>query len=1116
MRKKKFFSNMFILSVFLTLTGCHSTTKTAQAGNNKLWEGFINPPQESRPRIWWHWLNGNITANGVQKDLEWMHRIGLGGFHNFDANQFTPQIVTNRLDYMSAPWKLLYKDMITKADSLGFEMGIAGSPGWSESGGPWVSLRESMKKIVWSETDIKGTTSYNGKLPQPPITSGAFQGMPTQAENGWAIPNYYEDIKVLAVRMPDDYISLELLHPRITTSGGGNFTVNQLSNGNYTDGILLPNKEDGSDTWIQYEFDKPQSFCSVLQSGGGRQVEGCYSTVTLQYSTDGSHYTDIAQLPGSGKVNVSALTFKPITARYFRLLFHDTPIPQEELETNPFAKMFGVKNFKTPGKLISEFNLLTIPMINHFIEKAGYSASGQLTSFTTPTVTQKQSIKQSNILDITKQVTTDGTLHWTPPTKGHWKIFRIGYSLTGKVNAPAVLEATGLEVDKLDADAVRRYFNTYLDLYKDATGGKMGNQGIHYMITDSWEAECQNWTPKMEAEFKHLRGYDMNAFFPTLMGYIVESTDKSERFLWDFRKTIGDLIVNNHYGTLTDILRQRGMERYSESHESGRVMMADGMEVKRDAAIPMSAFWTPLDTSLTHCRPELTADVKESASVAHLYGKPLVAAESLTAIGNAWGWSPASLKPSADMELAQGLTRFVLHSNVLQPLDDHKPGIGLGPFGHWFNRHETWAEQAKPWIDYLARSCYMLQQGKFVADVLYYYGDDNNITSLFANQLPKMPNGYTFDFINSDAILHNLSVNNGMLTTTSGATYKVLVLDRNTAKMSLAVLKQLETLVQQGAFVIGKKPVATPSLMDDEATWTTIVNRLWDGQAVTNYGKGCIFSQSSLQDVLQRMQVAADCKISSSHADADLLYVHRDLGGNHIYWIDSRNGYSQNITVTMRVSGMEPQVWDPVTCSISYPSYRIQDGKTTVSLDLGPYDTRFIVFADKAKANEYICKNEPLTSFEDLSSSWSIKFDGLGCQKTIDCTQLMPWNESKDTSIRYYSGTATYTKHLELKRIPKTEYYLDLGKVNELAEVIVNGLSAGILWRAPFRCRVDKLLHKGDNTIQVKVTNLWVNRLIGDEQPGAKRLTWTSRKFYDSTDPLRQSGMLGPVILYKK
>lgn len=762
---------MFILSVFLTLTGCHSTTKTAQAGNNKLWEGFINPPQESRPRIWWHWLNGNITANGVQKDLEWMHRIGLGGFHNFDANQFTPQIVTNRLDYMSAPWKLLYKDMITKADSLGFEMGIAGSPGWSESGGPWVSLRESMKKIVWSETDIKGTTSYNGKLPQPPITSGAFQGMPTQAENGWAIPNYYEDIKVLAVRMPDDYISLELLHPRITTSGGGNFTVNQLSNGNYTDGILLPNKEDGSDTWIQYEFDKPQSFCSVLQSGGGRQVEGCYSTVTWQYSTDGSHYTDIAQLPGSGKVNVSALTFKPITARYFRLLFHDTPIPQEELETNPFAKMFGVKNFKTPGKLISEFNLLTIPMINHFIEKAGYSASGQLTSFTTPTVTQKQSIKQSNILDITKQVTTDGTLHWTPPTKGHWKIFRIGYSLTGKVNAPAVLEATGLEVDKLDADAVRRYFNTYLDLYKDATGGKMGNQGIHYMITDSWEAECQNWTPKMEAEFKHLRGYDMNAFFPTLMGYIVESTDKSERFLWDFRKTIGDLIVNNHYGTLTDILRQRGME---------------------------------------------------------------------------------------------------------------------------------------------------------------------------------------------------------------------------------------------------------------------------------------------------------------------------------------------------------PQVWDPVTCSISYPSYRIQDGKTTVSLDLGPYDTRFIVFADKAKANEYICKNEPLTSFEDLSSSWSIKFDGLGCQKTIDCTQLMPWNESKDTSIRYYSGTATYTKHLELKRIPKTEYYLDLGKVNELAEVIVNGQSAGILWRAPFRCRVDKLLQKGDNTIQVKVTNLWVNRLIGDEQPGAKRLTWTSRKFYDSTDPLRQSGMLGPAILYKK
>ena len=1121
MDKKIIIHKMFVLSVLIALTGFNSVIASAQTNDNTLWQEFLNPPQESRPRIWWHWMNGNITAEGVQKDLDWMHRIGLGGFHNFDANQFTPQIVANRLDYMSPPWKTLYKSMVATADSIGFEMGIAGSPGWTESGGPWVPLQESMKKIVWSETDIINGMVFDGVLPQPSITSGAFQDMPTQAENGWPIPDYYEDIKVLAVRMPDDYISLKDLNPIVTTSGGGNFTVDQLSNGKYNDGVMLPNKDDGeylsseTDTWIQYEFAKPQTFCSVLQSGGGRQVQGCYSTVTLQYSIDGSHFIDIAMLEGSGRVLVSAQTFSPVTARYFRLLFHDTPIPQEEIEANPFAKFFDVKNFKTPGKMISEFNLLTIPIINHFIEKAGYTASGQLASFVTPTATQRQCIRKDDIIDITEQVKDGYHLKWTPPSDGHWKLFRIGYSLTGKVNAPAVLEATGLEVDKLDADAVRRYFNTYLDMYHDASGGLMGKQGIHYMITDSWEAECQNWTPRMESDFKRLRGYDMNTYFPTLMGYIVGDNESSERFLWDWRKTIGDLIVSNHYGTLTNILRERGMERYTESHESQRAMMADGMEVKRDADIPMSAFWTPLDGSLTHYRPELIADIKESASVAHLYGKPFVAAESLTSIGNAWGWSPATLKPSADMELAQGLTRFVLHSNVLQPLDDHKPGIGLGPYGHWFNRHETWAEQAKPWIDYLARSCYMLQQGQFVADVLYYYGDDNNITSLFADRLPAMPKGYAFDFINSDALVNDLTVNdNGCLVVPSGASYQVMVLDDNAARMSLPVLQRLAELVHSGAVIIGKKPVSSPSLMDNDSVWSTIADQLWSGEAITCYGKGKVFSDGSLQKILVDKGVTPDLEISSPLTDTELLYVHRILGSRHIYWVDSQNDYAQTVTLDLRVDGMEPEIWDPVTCEVTHPTYNINYGRTKVTLNLGPYDTRFVVFAKKANTDKSIIKEDNPTQVYELSKGWTLAFDGPGCKKTVDYPELTPWNESADESVRYYSGTVTYTKRIVLEQTPDSEWYLDLGKVSELAEIIVNGQSAGLLWRAPFRCQIGHLLHAGENTIQVKVTNLWVNRLIGDEQPGAKRLTWTSRKFYEATDPLRSSGMLGPVVLY--
>ena len=385
----------------------------------------------------------------------------------------------------------------------------------------------------------------------------------------------------------------------------------------------------------------------------------------------------------------------------------------------------------------------------------------------------------------------------------------MGYSLTGITNHPAPAEATGPEVDKLNAEYVKTYIDHYLDNYRDASGGRLGKGGLAYVVTDSWESGTDNWTDNMIAEFTRRRGYNPRPWMPVLTGRIVSSAQDSDRFLWDVRRTLAELLAENHYGTIAAELHARGMGQYGESHEEGRATIGDGMEMKRYDDVPMAAMWTQ-QPGVNAEQYGYNADIRESASVAHIYGRNLVAAESLTAATNPWAWSPQTLKPTADKELAMGLNRFVIHSSVHQPLTGKAPGLTLGPFGQWFNRNEVWAEQAGAWITYLGRSSYLLQQGKFVADIAYFYGEDSNLTAIFAAKSPAVPDGYNFDYVNADILMHTLDVKDGRITTASGMSYRVLVLDPYSLQMSLPVLKSLQTLVQQGATVIGEKPVGTP------------------------------------------------------------------------------------------------------------------------------------------------------------------------------------------------------------------------------------------------------------------------------------------------------------------
>jgi hypothetical protein len=639
-----------------------------------------------------------------------MHRVGIAGYQNLDAALQTPQVVERRLAYMTPEWKEAFRYAISMGDQFGMEMAIAGSPGWSETGGPWVPTSHGMKKYVWSETVLEGRKPFRGKIVPPPGTTGPFQHIRLREESGavaTAPPEFYADAAVVAFRVPVG-ASGENTQAKITCSGEG-LDAAMLSDGDLETATKVPIPALGSQSWIQFEYPAPHTvsavtyvtkdpdFMEALATGIGAPER------TLEASDDGQNFRVVATLAGGDSPEFT-ISFEPVKARYFRVAFKHIPPPPipswaEGIDHDSFEpKPTSPKSYE-----VAELVLHSESRVNLFEEKAAFVPENDLYQYATPHVGASAVIRKSDVIDLTSKMRPDGTLEWTPP-EGRWIVLRIGYSLLGITNHPATPEATGLEVDKLDHRFVRDYFEKYLDSYKETVGAdEMGKKGIRYVINDSWEAGSQNWTENMLAQFKKLRGYNATPWLPVLSGRIVESSEASDRFLWDFRITIADLIANEHYGQLEETLHERGMGHYGESHESGRAFVGDGMEVKKFNEVPMSAMWTQ-SPGVNKPQYDYNADDRESASVAHIYGQNIAAAESLTASAAPWAWSPATLKPTADQELLNGINRFVIHESAHQPLVGKAPALTLGPFGQWFNRNETWAEQAGPWVNYLARS----------------------------------------------------------------------------------------------------------------------------------------------------------------------------------------------------------------------------------------------------------------------------------------------------------------------------------------------------------------------------------------------------------------------------
>ena len=1091
-------------------------------------DGFKNPPASARPRVWWHWMNGNITKEGIKLDLEWMNRVGIAGFQNFDAALQTPQVVDKRLAYMTPEWKDAFKYAITLGDQFGMEMAIAGSPGWSETGGPWVPPSQGMKKYVWSETVVEGGKPFTGKLAHPPSNTGAFQSLGVREQFGGPSPNlpeFYADSVVVAFRVPGGESEHGAL-PKVTSSGTG-LNAGMLSDGDLEKTTKVPIPEQGSESWIQFEYPGPQTVRAVsyvMKDPNFLEVIAWRLSApetTLEASDDGQNYRKVVSL-GGGSAIQRTVSFPPVTAKYFRVVFKRlAPPPLPAWAEGMDMKVFPIGLSDRPTSYeIAELVLHPDARVNHFEEKAAFVATGDLYAYATPPVDVSMVIDKSDVVDLTSKMHSDGTLDWTPPG-GEWVVLRFGYSLLGITNHPATPEATGLEVDKLNHQFVKDYFEKYLDSYKETVGpGEMGEKGIQYVINDSWEAGSQNWTDNIEAQFKTLRGYDPTPWLPVLTGRIVESAEASDRFLWDFRKTIADLIANEHYGELEAVLHERGMGHYGESHEDRRAFVADGMEVKKFNEVPMSAMWTQRP-GVNEVQYGYNADNRESASVAHIYGQNIAAAESLTAAAAPWAWSPATLKPTADQELLNGINRFVIHESAHQPLVGKAPGLTLGPFGQWFNRNETWAEQAASWVNYLARSSYMLQQGHFAADIVYFYGEDSNLTAIFAHTAPDIPAGHGFDYINADGLIHELSVRNGLIVTKSGMEYKVLALDPYSRNMSLTVLRTIRALVESGATVAGPKPTGDPSLADDQAEFDRLATDLFgDGSGVHRVGKGTVYAGQKLGDVFDALKLNPDFSYSPSNGDSNVQFAHRRLTDADIYFVDNRSDHEAVIDATFRIMGKTPELWRAETAEMSPSSFKVADGRTTIPLRLEPWGTVFVVFRRTASTTSLAIPKVRETQLATIRGPWNVAFQsGRGAPASITMDELSDWSRSENSGVRYFSGIATYTKTIQAS--PEwfkkgSRLWIDLGDVKNLAIVIVNGREVGEPWHAPYRVDVTSALKPGENKITIQVINSWVNRLIGDQQPDEAKYTFADVKPYTANSPLLPSGLLGPVAVIRE
>jgi len=739
-------------------------------------------------------------------------------------------------------------------------------------------------------------------------------------------------------------------------------------------------------------------------------------------------------------------------------------------------------------------------------------------------------VNKKDVLDLTSKMDKDGNLNWDAP-EGEWSIIRFGYTCTGSHVSTSSGDWQGSVLDYMSKEAFDFYWNDVVEPIFKAAGDHVGKT-LKYMETDSWECGGMNWTDNFPEEFKNYRGYELKSFLPIVAGYVVNDINTSNAFLNDFRKTLGDLVAHNHYARFQEYAHKYNMGIQPESAGPHAGPM-DGIKNYGFSDIVMSEFWSP---SAHRPLPEDRYFLKQASSAAHIYGKKIVGAESFTTIGPNWNdelWHDQ--KSSFDHEICAGLNRTYFHTFTCSPPEMGLPGQEYFAGTH-VNPQVTWWKQNGAFINYLHRTQSVVQEGKFVADVLYYYGDHVPNIFPFKHSDPAgvMP-GFDYD-VTDETIFLQLKMENGKIVVPGGVEYRVLVLP-NHKVLSMAVLEKMESLLKQGARIIGYKPESSASLVggeNEQNRFHKLADKIWGGEpkekGENKYGNGMVVWGTTAREYLLKNDIPTDFNIIGNDSKTDFDFIHYTIGKSDVYFVTNQTTDRQKINSQFRISGKQPELWDALTGEIREARAFVQkDGLTTVPITLEPYGAIMVVFDKQISKNKQgdVQQNYPeFKTVQNLNGSWEVNFDPKwGGPGAVTFPKLMDWTQHSDEGIKYYSGTAIYHKTFTIGFEPKnsTQYFLQLGSVLDvgIAKIKINGKDKGVLWTPPFRVEISKDLQKGKNTLEVKVVNSWFNRVAGDEMFSEKKqftntnvvLMHDFRGIPKKEIALEPSGLLGPVTI---
>ena len=1061
--------------------------------------GWESPPREARLRAYWWWLNGCVTPEAVTRDLEEMKSQGFGGALICDADgssQDGNERAPHGPDFFSPEWRELFKHALREADRLGLELSLNIQSGWN-LGGPVVSADDAAKKLVWSEVRVTGPAAFQGPLPQPAQRDGYYRDALLVAYPVRETPKATPEVRVTAS-------SAQPSHP-VDFLVDGNPESFWVSEGGEPGKGPTPQRPE----WVEFAFTSPVTIDRLELLP--RPTYGPHACRVL-VSDDGREFRTAADFTITNQRDQATISMAPVQGRVFRLLILGA-YDRGELE-NP--RNVQVRELRLAGPEGAWPRTPARRPIRNWAEKAGYRPLHFSAPDTTPLLEEdppvagEEDVAPDRVIDLTARLAKDGTLSWEVP-QGTWEILRFGYTISDRAYVSTCSQGwEGYALDVLDAGAFQRYWDAVVEpLLADA--GPLAGKTLKYLHTDSWEIEPLNWTPTLPAEFERRRGYALTPWMPVLAGRIVGDRRSSNRFLYDFRKTLGDLAIDHHYRPFRDRAHQHGLEIHPESGGPHAVPI-DAQRCLGFNDVPMSEFWA---WSWRHRVGDANRFfVKQPASAAHTYGRRLVAAEGFTTIGPHWQetlWD--NLKPSFDKACCEGFNLLFWHAFVCSPQEYGLPGLQYFAGTH-LNPNVTWWSKSRPFFDYINRCQFMLQQGLFVADACYYYGDHvPNFAQHKRTDPARVLPGYDYDVITAEALLTRAKADSGRIVLPDGMSYRVLVLPSH-GVISLPALRKAAQLAEAGALIIGPRPQASPSLSDDEAEHRRLVSELWDNDRV--------MADKTARDVLQAAGVPPDCEFLDAGDAADLDYIHRRMDETDIYFVANRGTAEEHITAIFRVSGKAPELWDPVTGRRSFARlYSEKDGRTAVPLDLPPCGSSFVVFREAAAAHPAATDSQPPArqALREIAGPWSVTFDPRwGGPGTVAFEELQSWTERPEPGIRFYSGTAVYENDCELSQDDLAANHgrlsLDLGSVRELAEVFVNDRSCGIVWAPPFRVDISQAVRPGKNRLRIEVVNFWPNRIIGDAAlPADERLTRTNIRKLTADTALMPSGLFGPVRL---